>query len=84
MKLPKLLLVLILSLSLTACSQLSEDEIEEIRGKKISYNEDDIRFVCENAGGHYETWSDGEVFCVFDGWGCDPLLFAKGLCSKEF
>lgn len=61
--------------------------IEEVSAKKI-WTKEEIDAKCINDGGKLEKWDnkDGsyEIFCVFpEGWGCDPELYANGLCNSD-
>lgn len=86
MKSYKILLLALVTILISACnkteiSQINSEEVMAMSERKENPSGFEIEKYCNENGGYYETWNDGETFCMFGGYGCDPEEFYFGRCG---
>ncbi len=94
MKKPNVYLIvsLILTSLLSGCAQTPQPgqvpTVEEVIARRKTPTSEEAQQFCLSKGGHFEQWKNEDgtstTYCIMpEGYGCDPILFAQGLCGKE-
>lgn len=73
---------------LTACApeQGSLPTHQQIVAKRSELTMHQARQFCQDQGGKLEFWGEkkDEEFCIMpQGYGCEPMAFAKGECGGQ-
>ena len=79
-------LLLFAPLLLTACNKKPEagaiPTVEELIARRDNITQHEAEVYCQENNGKLEKWGNGKTYCIFtNGYGCDPMEYAKGICG---
>ena len=91
-QLPYFLVIIGLCFGLSGCAPQKGviPTPQEVAARRKTPTLEEAYVFCQEKGGQLEDWKNNDgsktTYCVFkqDGYGCDPMLFATGMCGKGY